>query len=161
MLEICCEIRRRLSGVMLRNTPEIMLEICCEIRRRLSGDMLRNTPEIFWRFAAKYAGDCLEICCEIRRRLSGDLLRNTPEIVWRFALRSMLESLDIGWILVGELSGDGLEIGLSFSGDLLLKNIKGYGNAGDCLEICFRRMIEEIVWRFALEECSRLSGDLL
>ena len=78
------------------------------------------------------------------------------EIGWKFVWRLSGDWLEIGW----RLSGDCLEIGLSFSGDLLLKNIADDGNAGDCLEICFRRMLE-IVWRFALEECWRLSGDLL
>ena len=49
------------------------------------------------------------------------------------------------------MPGDCLEIGFIFSGDLLFKNIADYGNAGDCLEICFRRM-QEIVWIFALKD---------
>ena len=75
-------------------------------------------------------------------RLAGDMLHHTLEIVWRFALERF-------W----RLAGDWLEIGF----EEYLKNSENQdANSGDCLEICFERILEicferilEIGWRFA------------
>ena len=61
-------------------------------------------PPSFWKNKKNYAGDCKEIC----------LGSKSVDIVWR-------------------LSGDCLEIGFSYSGNFLLRQIKEYGTSGDLL----------------------------